>query len=479
MDELRLYALTILSASALGTAFAWAQTAPAFKHIVVIVQENRTPDNLFGSNPTFEPGVDLATSGIDSKGNTIPLTAEPIADCYDIKHTHASFALALSAGFDQEPLQVPTGCVAPANPQFKYVDNSTGTVQPYFDIAASYGFANRMFQTNQGPSFPAHQFLFGGTSQPKVDSPLFAAENVTTEKQAAGCIAPKGQLVAVIDGFGRETSNAPIFPCFEHRTLPDLLAAAKPAPITWRYYAPTPGSIWTAPNAIRHICVPGTVNGTTACTGAGFTNGQIVDTNPAQVLTDIATCKLQGVSWVIPTGLASDHPQLTDGTGPAWVAAVVNAVGTQPACTNGDTYWSDTAIIITWDDWGGWYDHVAPFQLNRQPTTQAGWGDGYTYGFRVPMLVVSAYTPAGTVSNTVHDFGSILYFIEHNFGLGFIGGKDMTTYGQFADYHNKANGWLSEFFTLTQPRSFAPLAAKLGAASFIQAPHALQGPDND
>jgi phospholipase C len=55
-------------------------------------------------------------------------------------------------------------------------------VQPYFEIARNYGFANRMFQTNQGPSFPAHQFLFGGTSQPSADSPLFAAENMTLQE---------------------------------------------------------------------------------------------------------------------------------------------------------------------------------------------------------------------------------------------------------------------------------------------------------
>jgi len=458
-----------LTAFGLSCLAAPAQSAPTFAHIVIVFQENRTPDNIFGSNPTFEPGVDIATSG---------LTPEPLDGCYDISHSHASFEDALNSGFAAEPTSHKKGCTLPSSPQFKYVDNSTGTVQPYFDIATNYGFANRMFQTNEGPSFPAHQFIFGGTSQPSVDSPLFAAENMSVKGDVAGCAAASGQRVKLIDGYGSETSNAPIFPCFEHNTLVDLLGATTP-PITWRYYAPNPGSIWLAPNAIQHICQPGTVKKKLQCTGPDWTNGDIVANNPAQVLTDISNCNLQGVSWVIPTAEESDHASINNGTGPAWVASIVNAIGQQAACPNGETYWNDTAIIISWDDWGGWYDHVPPFAVNVQPTDPPAWGDGYTYGFRVPMLVVSAYTPPGYVNNKVHDFGSILYFIEHNFGLGFIGGSDMSTYGQYADYHARSRGWLSEFFTRGTPRSFVAIPARYNARYFIQAPHSMAGPDND
>ena len=79
-----------------GSASALAQPA-AFTHIVVVVQENRTPDNLFGSNPTFEKGVDIATSGIDSTGQTIPLTATPLAGCYDLGHAHSDW-VAMTTG---------------------------------------------------------------------------------------------------------------------------------------------------------------------------------------------------------------------------------------------------------------------------------------------------------------------------------------------------------------------------------------------
>jgi phospholipase C len=460
------------AAALLASHAAAAQPAGGFKHIIIVVQENRTPDNLFGSNPKFEPGVDIASSGVNSKGATIALTAVPLAGCYDIAHTHAAFEAALTAGFDTEPYTLDKCPAVPANAQFKYVDNSAGVVQPYFDLAENFGFANRMFQTNQGPSFPAHQFLFGGTSAPQASTTLFSAENLAVTGNA-GCIAPTGQTVALIDGNGSETTHAPTFPCYDHQTLADLLDAAKP-PVSWRYYAPSAGAIWTAPNAISHICKPALVKGALQCTGADWTKNVVSD-NPAQVLTDIAACKLAGVSWVIPTGLESDHANANNGTGPQWVASIVNAVGTQ-SCP-AETYWDDTLILITWDDWGGWYDHVPPFDINVGTAT---WGSGYTYGFRVPLLVVSAYTEARTVSNHIYDFGSLLRFVERNFGLGTIG-PGTTRFNHYADYfaNYKPFGKLTEFFTLSSPKDFTPIPTVLKAWDFIHAPRPLTPPDDD
>jgi phospholipase C len=454
---------------------AAAQPAVVFKHVVIVVQENRTPDNLFGSAPHFEKGVDIGTSGVDSQGQTIKLTREPLQDCYDISHDHSDFEAMLTQGADQEALSDKLGCVIPANPQFKFVDNSSGVVQPYFDIATGYGFANRMFQTNQGPSFPAHQFLFGGTSAPSVDSPLFVAENMNVMHEGAGCVAEPSQTVNLIDGFGSETSNAPIFPCLDHNTLADLLDGAG---VSWRYYSSSVNGIWTAPNAIRHICDPVPSGDASKCVGPAWTRGNVVPTNPAQVLSDTQACDLPAVSWVIPTAADSDHAESNQGMGPAWVASIVNTIGQQPACADGEVYWNDTAILITWDDWGGWYDHVPPVAVNLQPGSPPGWGAGYTYGFRVPLLVVSAYTPQRTVDNTVHDFGSILYFVEQNFGLGFIG--DGSLYGQYADYQAALRGdTLGAFFPHKTPEVFRPIAASPGAAYFIRQPASDAPIDSD
>jgi phospholipase C len=453
-----------------------AVAASKFSHIVIIFQENRTPDNLFGSSPNFEPLVDISNAGVNSQGTTIPLTPEALADCYDPSHAHSSFETELQIGFDQDPDQTNAGCVLPANPNFKFADNSTGGVQHYFDIATNYGFANRMFQTNQGPSFPAHQFIFGGTSAPSTESPLFVSSNMGNQNENAGCVAPSDQLVNLIDPYGSETSNAPIYPCLDHPTMADVLDAGK---ISWKYYNSTGTGIWAAPNAIRHICQPTLVGTTLQCQGPDWTNGSVVPNNPAQVITDIQHCRLADVSWVIPTADESDHASVTNGTGPQWVASVVNAIGQQKTCGNGQTYWQNTAIIITWDDWGGWYDHVRPPAIQIEQGSKPAWGDGYTFGFRVPMMVVSAYTPARYVDNDVHDFGTILYFIETNFHLGFIGPGD-SIYSNYADYQAAARkDGLTKFFPLSSARSFVAIPTTLGPAYFLHQPVSLVPPDDD
>ena len=450
----------------LGSTFAYGQSGQ-FQHVVVIVQENRNPDNLFGSNPSFEAGVDIATSGINSKGQQIPLGPVPLASCYDLGHVHSLFLKQYDGGkmdgADKVKVLINPGCQVPENPQFKYVDNSTEQIQPYFDIATQYGWANRMFQTNQGGSYPAHQFVFSGTSAPTTNSDLFAAENpIKSPGAPTGCIAATGQTVTMIDPTGKEGYAQ--YPCFEHPTLSDLLEDAQSGPIDWRYYTLSPGSIWTAPNSIQHICEPQIVNGELVCAGPDWIEHVIIP--QTTILTDTKNCNLPPVSWVMPGGADSDHAGSNKGTGPAWVASIVNAIGLSKC-----GYWQNTAIFITWDDWGGWYEHVPPYSIGQQN----GWGVSYTYGFRVPLLVVSAYTPAGYVDNSNYDFGSFLRFIETVFGppgdpLGPIGP------GDYADSY--AND-LSAFFTLNTPRPFKKIQAKYDADYFLQRTTPDTDPDDD
>ena len=191
----------------------------------------------------------------------------------------------------------------------------------------------------------------------------------------------------MIDPAGSESQR--LYPCFDHPTLIDLLDSRG---VSWRYYAPSAGSIWTGPNAIQHLRF-----------GQDWNN---VVLNPAEILTDIGNGQLANVSWVMPSGRSSDHPGINDGSGPSWVASVVNAIGNSQ-------YWNNTVIFITWDDWGGWYDHVAPTVINS-----------YEYGFRVPLIVVSPVRKAGYVSHVTHDFGSILVFIEEVYHLHSLGYAD-------------------------------------------------------
>jgi phospholipase C len=428
---------------------------PKIQHVVIIVQENRSVDNLFHGLNKYLPDADIADSGVDSKGKKIVLTPVPLVTGYDMDHSHTAFVEMYRGGkMTGADLIVCKGGLAPcpANPAFRYVRQSD--INSYFEIAENYGFANRMFQSNQGPSFPAHQFLFSGTSQPEPDSPLFASGNVATSNGVVGCIAPPNAFVPMIDPSGDE--NTLMYPCFEHETLADLLDVPPKDPthpISWRYYTLSAGSIWSAPDAIEHLCQP--AESPPRCTDPHWTEGDVV-LWPAQVLVDIHQNDLKAVSWVIPTAQDSDHPQLNTGGGPSWVASIVNAIGNSP-------YWTNTVILIVWDDWGGWYDHVPP-PIDKK----YGY---YQNGFRVPLLVVSPYTPKGYISQSPHTFGSILRFVEKVFDLGLI------PPGNFAD--SRAND-LSDFFNFSAaPRPFTAIHQTIPENQFLDKSRPMIEPDND
>ena len=401
-------------------------TTTPIKHVVIIVQENRTPDNLFHGLP----GADIANSGKDSHGHTIALQPVALNASIFLSHAHSSFVTDYNGGkmngFDLEPQSCP-------NPPCAYSYVPPSQVRPYFQLAEQYAFGDRMFQTNQGPSFPAHQYLIAGTSEPSVGSDLLAAENPNAPGigTIAGCDAPADTTVAMIDPNGDESTQ--MFPCFEHPTLIDLLDQSG---VSWRYYAPSPSSIWTGPNSIRHLRF-----------GADWGKVVIPET---KVLDDIAASQLAAVSWVIPDAAASDHPGSTDGSGPSWVASIVNAIGQS-------AYWNDTAIFIVWDDWGGFYDHVPPQNIFNS----------YELGFRVPLIVVSPYAKPGYVSKVNHEFGSILHYIEDDYSLGSLGFTDA-----------RADD-LSDCFDYSQtPNVFHTISAPIGPKYFMRA-GAVHGPPDD
>jgi phospholipase C len=426
------------------------------QHVVIIVQENRTPDNLFHDTNLMAAGADLATTGTNSNGDVITLQPVSMAAPYDLDHMHAAWLNEWDNGKMDGANRVfvgkcnppTTGC-PPPNPQFKYVEPSE--IAPYFTLAETYTFGDRMFQTNQGPSYPAHQFILSGTSAPTAPgtamSDLFVAENPLPMVEAgadSGCTAPSNKTVALIDPSGDESQS--IYPCFDHPTLTDLLDANQ---MSWKYYAPLAGSIWTAPNSIKHMCVPNAAG--TQCIGTDWTNNVVLKS--AQVLTDIGNGQLATVTWVIPTGQASDHPGLTDGSGPSWVASVVNAIGNSQ-------FWSNTAIIITWDDWGGWFDHVPPPSIYNS----------YEYGFRVPLIVVSPYAKPKYISHVRHDFGSILSFVETTFKLSTVD----------PSYADARADDLSDCFDFTQaPLTFQTIKAAKDANFFINDKRVPLPPDND
>jgi len=414
---------------------------PKIQHVVIIFQENRTPDNLFQDPVLISQGADIQSFGINSHEQKIPLTPLTLASDYGPNHSHQNFVAMYDNGKMDGADKIQILCnpgaqnCPPPNAQFVYVPASE--VGPYFQMAETYTFGDRMFQSNQGPSFPAHQYILSGASaQDASANSLYAAENAVGP--AAGCIAPANGYVYLINLLtGDESQKA--YPCFDHPTLTDSLDSAN---ISWKYYTSknAPGTIWNAPNAIKHICVPDATN--TACTGPEWTGNVVLD--PTHILTDIQSGNLPSVSWVIPDGVNSDHAGTTETTGPSWVSSVVNAIGNSQ-------YWSSTAIFVTWDDWGGWYDHVPPSAIHNN----------YEYGFRVPLVVISPYAKPKYVSHVAHHFGSILKFIETNWALPPVGS------GTYSDAYSDTDDF-SDCFDYTQvPLTYTTIKAPKSRQFFL------------
>jgi phospholipase C len=423
-------------APARGPAKPGAFTGGKISHVVIIIQENRSPDNLF-------QGLKSANTlpyGLNSAGQQITLLPVPLTAPYDVDHSHAAYATESDSGkMDGFNLVQSSSCTGvPGCPKadaaaYGYVPRNE--VGPYFEMAEQYAFADHMFQSNEGPSFPAHQYLISGTSTISEGSSLRASENPYTPEQryTGGCDSPPGSLGLLIDENGEELQET--YPCYDRPTLMDLITDKG---LTWRYYEWRTGAgLWNAPDAIKHLQE-----------GSQFSNEVVAP--PSKVLTDIASGLLATVVWVTPTAKASDHARITNGTGPSWVASVVNAIGKS-------NYWDNTVVFLTWDDWGGWADHVPPVVYNS-----------YELGFRVPAVVISAYTPKGYVSHRQHEFASILKFTEKAFDLGSLGTTDVRA-DDFSDCFNFKN----------KPRAFSPISAPLRADYFLKQGGGNDPPDDD
>jgi phospholipase C len=485
-------------------ASAWGVPYPnPIKHVVLMIQENRTPDNLFHGLLTY-PGLNpanynLASSGlalVNGQEQTIPLTPIALPTDFDLGHAYADFYVMYDNGQMDGANQIPDQCNPNArdcinggkgqNLSYEYVQSSD--VEPYLQMAAQYGWANFFFQSNQGPTFGAHQYLFSGTSSQNAASDaqgIMVVGNPQAPKgddyeglRDTGCLAPGDEYNWLVSPASwpqmyRLTNNPLGSLCFTHDTLATLLDDAQ---LSWKYYVvaetmnPYPndptkigynagGFIINATNSIESICQPDPTYDT--CTGPEYTAN--VDLNPPDVLTDVSNCKLATMSWVTPIGQASDHAgNVNGGQGPSWVSSVVNAIGSNATC-DGAGYWSDTVILLVWDDWGGWYDHEVP-------TISSGVWSVNEDGFRVPLVVMSAYTPQAFVSNERHDFGSVVRFVEGVLGLGegALG---------FADARSRTD--LNEFFNFKmKPRQFQIINAPLNAEYFLNDKRKPDPPDD-
>jgi phospholipase C len=447
------------------------------KHVVIIVQENRTFDNFFYGFPN----ADYATTGQmilnlpSPKPTTGPtptpeVTTVPLQqitlngsgnnDGRDIDHAWKDglrdWDNGKMDGYGQnhfvEAATYPVGRYA-----YSYVERAQ--LAPYWSMASQYVLADHMFSTMFGQSFTAHIDLISGTTNLGKNLAEADVPSVTpgqTGDWGWGCDAPPGTKTSVVNEHRVESIFGGPFPCFKQfRTMADTLDAKH---VSWKYYAPAivgpgrneGGVLWSAFQSIQNVCQP--VN--YVCTGADWKNNVI--SPPSTILTDPAKGALASVSWVVPDYIDSDHAGNYSDTGPSWVADVVNAIGTS-------AYWKSTAIIVVWDDWGGWYDHAVPPQLNF-----VGLGE------RVPCIIISPYVKPH-VQHTQYEFGSILKFVEQAFGLPYLNAAHLG-YG-YSD--ERATSIIDSFDFQQKRRAFKPIQVKYPPSHFLTRKPSLRAPDDD
>ena len=400
-------------------------TGQYIKHIVIVVQENRSFDNLFSGFP----GADSATSGTMHNGKVIPLHWVNY-DGVDIPHlwqiAMGDWDNGKMDGFDLSNRNKPS---LPAT--FPYARLDRKLVAPYWDMASTYVLADHMFPTEFGGSFTAHMNLIAGTSQirngvSEVDIP---------QRPPWGCDAPAGTPTSLVNAQRQVSYWQGPFPCFtQFTTMADTLDASG---VSWKYYAPNVitgwgGAEWSAFDAISNVR-----------NGPDWQKNVI--SPETTILTDIPTGKLPSVTWIVPAVPDSDHGASKSMLGPSWVSAIVNTIGKSQ-------YWDSTAIVVLWDDWGGWYDNVPPPQL-----------DYVGLGIRVPCIIISPYAKAGYVSHTQYEFGSVLKFVEQTFGLSSLGHTD-----------DRANSLVDSFDFTQAPRAFKTIPAPYPPSTFM-----LQAPSSD
>jgi phospholipase C len=379
---------TVISASTLSAARSH------IRHVVFIVKENHTFDNLFG---TF-PGADGATQGKECDGSTVPLLRAPDKP-NDINHSFAGGLIAIDGGrmdcFDKLP-----GGLHGAG----YVEYHSDQLPDYFAYASHFALADRFFSSIYGPTGVEHLWTVASQSDRFVDHVRSNMIGNQPFRQYCDDSAERAlsfkQLTAQQrdEAFALEDEPDPDqlaqrfwiyrWPCFDIPVLPDRLQQAG---VTWRYYL-GPGNDWAQPlRMIRHVRY-----------GPEWRH-VVSDT---AFLPDLEHGHLRSMSWLVPPLKLSDHPPFSICQGENWSVQILNALQHSPD-------WRSTAVILTWDDFGGFYDHVPPPHV-----------DLYGYGPRVPAIIISPWVRPGYIEHTTLDFSSVIRTVEVLFRLEPLARRD-------------------------------------------------------
>lgn len=322
-------------------------------HIVVLYEENRTFDNYFGTYP----GANGLKSNIVlpvAPGSNVTVSPFHLSSTTtpDLSHAHSTAWRAYDNG---------------AMDGFVYAEGSSLTmgyydgsdIPYYWDYASKYVLMDNFFSSEMGPSLPNHLYLIAGQSGTLLENANDFSLNFTV-------------IMDELDARG----------------------------ISWKYYY----------NGPQGYTQEGLWNPLPAFESFKSNQSRFKNLAPNdQFLRDLAAGNLASVVWVMPKNEESEHPPSEITVGEHYIVSLVNAIMQSK-------YWDSTVIFLTWDDYGGWYDHVPPPQI-----------DSFGLGFRVPCLIISPYAREGFVDDKQADFTSILRFIETRYSIPPLTHRDAVT----------------------------------------------------
>jgi phospholipase C len=351
------------------------QTRWPIKRVIYLMLENRSFNNLFGRFP----GVRGTMVGVEH-GEEKRLIRCPEWLPGDLPHDQAAHRFSVNGGAMDG---FGTGMYGSV---YGYSVFDEDQIPNYWHWAREYAISENFFASAAGPSYPNHFFFIAGTSGGAIDNP----ENIKTRPlgdgrtfKSWGCDAVgDDRFVFVSDPNGNLTKHGT---CFEFPTVGEQLSEAG---LDWAYYSPVPGQpgyFWNAYSGVGNVFH----------TDLWHEHVRSVE----RVLDDIEAGDLPPVTWITPRFQLSDHPPFSTGHAHNWVTSIVNAVMRSEM-------WEHTAIFLTWDEWGGFYDPILPPQV-----------DHVGLGIRVPMLTISPYARRGVIDDELGEFSTPLRFISDNWGL--------------------------------------------------------------
>ena len=353
-------------------------------HIVFVVMENHAYDNLFGAYCI--PRMLLCSSANDGlpAGTCVPVSPQrPMGQCVrpfpfspvnwsvttPLPHNASSSVAAWNGGLMNGFYRAESAGLDP----FGYYTAST--VPIYWDLAEEYGLDDQFFSSLLDYSLPNHWHIVAGAAPQVSMGNYFNFSNWGADQRY---LNESNQTASIEDLLLKSSVSWDYY----DYALGSYAQAVNPAPGhfggAFTYYNPEAAKAESYNASFRPHFVPNT-----------------------QFYADARNGSLPQLSWVIPPGQDSDHPPYNSTTAQTWVASVVDAVEASPD-------WNTTALFLTWDDYGGFYDHVPP------PTVDGG----QQLGFRVPLLLISPFARPGYISNQFGYFESILHLMEWRFQLG-------------------------------------------------------------